>query len=288
MENVEIGFSESEWRLFRLIKRIPEDNKITAADLAEQLEDSVRATRRNLAQLAEKEFITPRTFKVTKEGERAYKKHLRWWSAITWLLQSWGLPEEQSGPLADKLLCGTTPQMVEGIMEQNDKARINERPDAESEYIDNTDFYGQIESGSYAEGICFWNLEDNSGYFRRLSPVSDWFSPQSKLFIELEKSRLELQWISNDVQLVGISYYMIGRERFQQPEGRVISLPIMAFSFTRVPRYRMLEGQLDVTVKVMRSGGNDETGEMIRQEYRVRIELPMLFNRSCDSAEKGE
>ena len=61
MENVEIGFSESEWKLFRLIKRIPEDNKITAADLAEQLEDSVRATRRNLAQLAEKEFITPRT-----------------------------------------------------------------------------------------------------------------------------------------------------------------------------------------------------------------------------------
>lgn len=61
---------------------------------------------------------------------------------------------------------------------------------AEMEIIDHTDFFGQIKSGMYKEGICLWDLDENGGYFCRLSPVSRWFLPEAELMIELKKAAL--------------------------------------------------------------------------------------------------
>lgn len=283
MEKAEIKFTEEEWKYFYLIEKIPANLKYTVKDLAGQTGDSVRAARKHLTELTQKGYLTPRTFQITDEGERVYQKHLRWWNGMIWLLKSWGLPEDQFRPLADKLLCGTTEQFVEHVMEQNDIAQMKELPSADREWIENTDFYGQLEAGIYSEGVCFWDRGDRQGYFLKASPVSRYFSPQAELTIELEKSRLTLHWISSEARLTGISYYMIGRDRFKQPEGQSISLPVMAFSFTRVTRYRMLEGKLDVIVAVQTS---DEDGGTVNKEYPVRIELPMIFSRADEITKK--
>ena len=279
MENIEIKFTEDEWNYFCLIEKIPADMKCTVVDLAEQTGDSVRSAKKVLAGLVERGYLMPRNFQISRKGEQVYQKHLRYWNGIIWLLRSWGLPEEQLKPLADKLLCGTTNQLVEGAMEQLEKDQAKQTPAAECECIDNTDFYGQIDEGDYVEGVIFWDLEDKSHYFYQLSPVGQWFAPQAHLVIELQKSRLVLRWISSQVQLNEISYYMIGRERHQQPEGPAISLPIMAFSFNKVSRYGMLEGKLDVTVRVSEPG---EDGTQKEAAYRVRLELPMISMRPCD------
>lgn len=286
MEKVDIKFTEDEWRYFSILKKYPEDMKCTINDLVKQTGDGIRAVRKNLIALTEKGYLTARNFKITELGESAYREHMEWRYAILWVLRSWGMAGEQAGLQADRLLFGTSQEFVECLVSQYDTEQVKQTSSVESEFIDNTDFFGQLDEGNYRESICFWDLDQKDGYFYPLSPVGAWFDSQAELVIELQKSRVNLHWISGQVKLEGIFYRMMGRERFQTPKrpGEEISLPVMAFSFVRVPRYRMLEGSMDARILVQES---DREGKPVKKEYAVRMELPMIFNRFCEARNEG-
>ena len=77
-----------------------------------------------------------------------------------------------------------------------------------------------------------------------------------------------------------------GKERVRKPKENTLQLPINAFTFIRVPKYRMLEGSLDIRLRVLKQG---EDGKTRPEEYKARLELPMIARDFCEyEREEGE
>ena len=185
MEKVAMELTEEQFRYLRLLDGLQEDEKYTAANLAERTGDKERNVRRYLGGLVEEGYLLPRTYQITEKGRRIFHKHLRWWQGVYWFVGTWGITGEEAVNLADQLCFTASNQLLVHIQGRYSMEQMREQNQAEMEIIDHTDFFGQIKSGMYKEGICFWDLDENGGYFRRLSPASSWFLPEAELLIEL-------------------------------------------------------------------------------------------------------
>ena len=286
MEKVAMELTEEQFRYLRLLDGLQEDEKYTAADLAERTGDKERNVRRYLGGLVEEGYLLPRTYQITEKGRRSFRRHLRWWQGVYWFVGTWGITGEEAVNLADQLFFTASNQLLEHIQGRYSMEQMREQNQAEMEIIDHTDFFGQIKSGMYKEGICFWDLDENGGYFRRLSPASSWFLPEAELMIELKRSRLVLHWHSKEAELLEVYFDVYGKERVRKPKENTLQLPIDAFTFIRVPKYRMLEGSLDIRLRVLKQG---EDGKTRPEEYKARLELPMIARDFCEyEREEGE
>lgn len=251
MEKVTMELTEEQFRYLRLLDGLQEDEKYTAANLAERTGDKERNVRRYLGSLVEEGYLLPRIYQITEKGRRIFRKHLRWWQGVYWFVGTWGITGEEAVNLADQLFFTASNQLLEHIQGRYSMEQMRGHNQAEMEIIDHTDFFGQIKSGMYKEGICLWDLEENGGYFRRLSPAGRWFLPEAELMIELKKSRLVLHWHSEETTLLEVYFDVYGKERIRKPKENTLQLPIDAFTFIRVPKYKMLEGRLELKLLVL-------------------------------------
>lgn len=279
MEKVNMELTEEEFRYLRMLDGLQGDGKYTAAKLAERTGDKERNIRRHFSLLVEKGYLLPRTYQMTERGKRLYRKHLRWWQGVYWFVGTWGISGEEAVNLADTLIFAASGQLVEHIQEKYALEQMKTHRQAEMEVLDHTDFFGQIKSGMYQEGICLWEREGTDGYFCRLSPASQWFLPEAELIIELKKSRLLMHWQSSQVTLLEVYYDTYGKEHAKKPQDGTLSLPIDAFTFIRVPKYRMLEGRLDIRLHVLERGEDEKARTM---EYKACLELPMIARDFCE------
>ena len=279
MEKVAMELTEEQFRYLRLLDGLQEDEKYTAADLAERTGDKERNVRRYLGSLVEEGYLLPRTYQITEKGRRIFRKHLRWWQGVYWFVGTWGITGEEAVNLADQLFFTASNQLLEHIQGRYSMEQMREQNQAEMEIIDHTDFFGQIKSGMYKEGICFWDLDENGGYFRRLSPASSWFLPEAELMIELKKSRLVLHWHSEETTLLEVYFDVYGKERVRKPKENTLQLPIDAFTFIRVPKYKMLEGRLELKLLVLEP---EADGKKQQKEYKALLELPMIAQHFCE------
>ena len=78
MEKVAMELTEEQFRYLRLLDGLQEDEKYTAANLAERTGDKERNVRRYLGSLVEEGYLLPRTYQITEKGRRIFRKHLRW------------------------------------------------------------------------------------------------------------------------------------------------------------------------------------------------------------------
>ena len=279
MEKVAMELTEEQFRYLRLLDGLQEDEKYTAADLAERTGDKERNVRRYLGSLVEEGYLLPRTYQITEKGRRIFRKHLRWWQGVYWFVGTWGITGEEAVNLADQLCFTASNQLLEHIQGRYSMEQMRGHNQAEMEIIDHTDFFGQIKSGMYKEGICLWELEENGGYFRGLSPAGRWFLPEAELMIELKKSRLVLHWHSEETTLLEVYFDVYGKERVRKPKENTLQLPIDAFTFIRVPKYKMLEGRLELKLLVLEP---EADGKKQQKEYKALLELPMIAQHSCE------
>ena len=96
MEKVAMELTEEQFRYLRLLDGLQEDEKYTAADLAERTGDKERNVRRYLGSLVEEGYLLPRTYQITEKGRRIFRKHLRWWQGVYWFVGTWGITGEEA------------------------------------------------------------------------------------------------------------------------------------------------------------------------------------------------
>ncbi len=262
---IEVKLSGDVWKCMRLLHERPEN--VSAA--VDYLADRTGWKTRHIADvllksLVQQGYLLPRSFRFTEEGEKLYRQQLACWQAIVWRMRDWPLPQEVVQDMADRMLGDVTPEFLSGSLDRMEFDQLREGADAESERITESDFQGILRHGNYRVEF---TLLDPDGSF---SAWNDCFARGLQLIIEPLRSRLQLIWQNPAVKLLGISYTLSGKTAYTAAENSMVELSLLALSFERVPAYRLLDGEMSLTLHV-------EEDNVGAREVPLRLLLPILY-----------
>lgn len=271
MENknsIEVLLHHDEWKCMRILHERPEGVGATVDFLAERTGWKPRHIADVLLKnLVKQGFLKARSFEFTPAGEAVYASHREWWMAILWKMRDWDLDPEILKDQADRMLDDVTPEFILSCMEKMEFDRIKEGAEAIGEELLETDFQGVLKTGSYR--VEFTLLEPSGG----ISEWNDSFEGTGNLVIEPLKSHLELIWKNEKYKLLGLSCQMAEEPHMEAAVNGRVSVYLTAMRFERVPVYRLLDGETELTLYLSERGNADATAHRIP----LRLELPLLY-----------
>ena len=273
--NIEVLLHHDEWKCMRILHEKPAEVSATVDYLAERTGWKPRHIADVLLKsLVKQGYLRARSFEFTAEGEQAYNTHLEWWLAILWKMRDWKLDLEILQDMADRMLDDVTPEFIAASLDKMEFDRMREDEKAGSEQITESDFQGILRHGSYRVEFSLLNLPHKEMSLGAPFPaaLSEWnarFSPIGRLLVEPLRSRLEISWQCREEELLGVSYLLNGQEHYEEALDDCIPIYLTALQFERVPTYKLLDGEAEITLHIRTAAGE--------QRVTLQLVLPILY-----------
>lgn len=273
---VEIVLHGQQWKCLQAIAKDLWHTSITIEDLRKYVEDKPQKLRSYLAGLVTEGYLDGETFLLTEKGKAVYKKQMFWKQELIWWMRKLRVPEELVEKQADILLDTMEPEVIQRIHIQNEYLRTLERNRSCQETFHNSDLSGKLPKGIYKAKIAFLDpetLQGESGY-TGFSSLNQSFSGQATVIVEPLKSRLMLHWKNKGDKLKEVCYQWEGEERHRVPEEDQLAVPVADLNFVCVRTYGILEGRIDMAMKITDKQGTERT-----QTARLMVSLPINERR---------